>query len=366
MIPINDLQRIDEVLQTKLGNALNACLARSWYLLGPETQAFEQEFAQYCGTTHCIGLANGTDAIELALRALQVAPGDEVATVANAGMYSTIAIKNVSATPLYIEINAKDANMDPADLRKRLHKNTKAIIATHLYGQLCAINEIIQIANEWQIPVIEDCAQAHGAMQNGHKAGSFGSIGCFSFYPTKNLGALGDAGAIVTNSATLATRIVQLRQYGWGPKYHCSIPGGRNSRMDELQAAVLRAKLHYLDDWNARRREIAQEYCYAFRGLTAIEVPTTIDESYVAHLYVIKTPKREALRQHLATLNIATEIHYPIPDYLQPCAKNDHHFHLSITEKSCNEVLTLPCFPFLKQGEITSVIKGVKQSLQME
>ncbi len=358
MIPLNDLQRTSSELLLDLNEAINKCLARGWYLLGPETDAFEEEFAHYCGSAHCVSVANGTDAIEMALRAIGVKENQQVVTVANAGMYSTIAIENIGAKPLYVEIDEASLNMDPTALRNSLTENIAAIIVTHLYGKMVDIKELQMIAKEHSIPIIEDCAQAHGALYDGKKAGSFGDIACFSFYPTKNLGAMGDAGAIITNDFELAQRVKKLRQYGWSTKYKSELAGGRNSRMDEIQAAVLRVKLKHLDSWNKKRRTIAAEYNSSFEDLN-IKLPLAIDESYVAHLYVIRSQSRHELQTYLITKGIKTEIHYPIPDYLQPSYLK-HNYRLPVTEKSCEEVLTLPCFPELSAEELTKTIKEVR------
>ncbi len=258
MLYINNLQRHNSLISKKLKKAIGNVLSRGRYILGPEVEGFEKEFAEYCKTRFCVGVANGTDALELALKAVNINPTDQVATVANAGMYSTTAIYAVGATPLYIDIMPHGMNMSPDDLARKITKKTKAIIVTHLFGQMADVDKISGMANKYNIPLIEDCAQAHGARRNNKYAGTYGYCGCFSFYPTKNLGALGDAGAIITNDKALETKIRQLRQYGWKKKYHSDMGQGRNSRLDELQAAILRAKLPYLEKWNKKRRCIAK------------------------------------------------------------------------------------------------------------
>jgi dTDP-4-amino-4,6-dideoxygalactose transaminase len=335
---INDLKRHNRALEGELKEAINRVLARGWYILGPEVEAFEHEFAAYCGVKACVGVANGTDALELALRALDVPPGGSVATVANAGMYSTTAILSIGARPLYVDVSEESMNMDP----ERLTRDVAAIVVTHLYGRMADVRRIRAIADSAGIPMIEDCAQAHGAEVDGRRAGAWGTLGCFSFYPTKNLGSLGDGGAIVTNDTALAAKIRSLRQYGWTSKYRSTIAGGRNSRLDELQAAILRTKLPHLDGWNERRREIARQYGAA-----------RVDSSYVVHLYVVRTPSRDQLRQTLAAAGIATDVHYPIPDYRQESVSLP--LNLPVTEKCCSEVLTLPCFPEMTGNEIEDV-----------
>jgi aminotransferase EvaB len=357
-ILLNDLKRHHEPLAVELGAAVNRVLASGWYILGQETESFEAEFASYCGVSHCIGVGNGTDALELALRALAIGPGAEVATVANAGMYSTTAILRTGAAPLYVDVDPSSMNMSPASLRAALSSRTAAVIVTHLYGRMAAMEELLEIARAANIPVIEDCAQAHGAERAGRKSGSWGTLGCFSFYPTKNLGAMGDGGAVVTADASLAAKVRSLRQYGWTAKYRSTVAGGRNSRLDEMQAAVLRAKLPHLDGWNARRREIARRYDEALPGLT---LPAEAAE-YVAHLYVIRSSERERLRQALAAAGIGNDIHYPVPDHLQDSLRGVEFraTPLPVTERCAREVLTLPCFPEMTDGEVAEIAATVR------
>ena len=339
--------------------ALDAAIARvndrGHYILGPEVQAFEREFAAYCGAASCVAVGNGTDALELALRVLGAGESDEVVTVANAGGYATTAIRATGATPVYVDIDADLLGMDPALLEHAITPRTRAIVVTHLYGRLAHIDAIARLAKERGVALIEDCAQAHGASHDGRKAGTFGAIGCYSFYPTKNLGALGDAGALVTNDPALAARIAELRTYGWRGKYRVASPGGMNSRMDELQAAVLRIKLPHLDAWNARRREIALRYAAAIED-PLIELPPTLPgRDDVVHLYVVRAQQRDALRAHLRAAGIATDVHYPVPDHRQPAWADAKPPRLSHTERACAEVLTLPCYPELKEAEIAAV-----------
>jgi aminotransferase EvaB len=330
-------------------------LDRGWYILGPEVAAFESEFAAYCGTAHCVSVANGTDALEIALRALGIKPGDGVATVANAGGYSSTAIRSVGAEPVYIEIDPVSMNMQPAALSAAMNGRVRAVIATHLYGRMADVKVLLEIANAAGVPLIEDCAQAHGATLDGRKAGSWGALGCFSFYPTKNLGACGDGGAITTNDAALANRVKLQRQYGWTAKYR-SNEHGRNSRLDEMQAAILRTKLPLLDGWNRRRREIAALYNEALAE-SEIAWPRGAGEAFVAHLYVVRAPDRDALRDELKAAGIATDIHYPIPDHLQDAVRREKRAMVSLpeTERAAREILTLPCYPELRQEEIERI-----------
>lgn len=357
---INDLSlHIQPIAQT-IEQAISRVVASGWFVLGPEVAAFEKEFADYCGVDYCVTLGNGTDALELALRSLNIDQSSKVLTVANAGMYSTAAILATGATPVYADIQDDNLLIDVADVTHLINtQKIDAIVITHLYGLLLDVQQLVQLANSKNIPVIEDCAQAHGAMLNGKKAGSFGDIACFSFYPTKNLGALGDGGAVVTSRGDLAQRVRQLRQYGWESKYRATLAGGRNSRLDEMQAAVLRVILPLLDGWNARRREIATRYSQGICHEN-IATPTIHNEEYVAHLYVIKTTDRESLKQHLSVAGIPCDVHYPIPDYQQPaCAHLFPEISKPVTEQQCNQVLTLPCFPEMTDAEVDMVINSI-------
>jgi dTDP-4-amino-4,6-dideoxygalactose transaminase len=364
-VALNDLLRQTTALQSELAAAMNRVLASGWYILGRECAAFESEFAAYCGVAHCISVANGTDALELALRTLGVGPGDTVATVANAGGYSTTAIRAVGAEPLYIDIHPDTMNMSAADLAAHLTPAVRAVIATHLYGRMADLPALLAVTGAASIPLVEDCAQAHGAAIGGRKAGSWGALACFSFYPTKNLGALGDGGAITTRDGPLAERVRSLRQYGWHAKYLC-VEYGRNSRMDEMQAAILRAKLPHLDGWNARRRAVAATYSAALAG-QSVECPRDFGPDNVAHLYVVRTPRRDRVRAALLAAGIATDIHYPVPDHLQPAARGTAAAatHLPATEQATREILTLPCYAELADEEIAAV-RAALQALPLE
>lgn len=333
-------------------------LDRHWYVLGEEVSSFETEFADYVGVKHCVAVANGTDALEIALRSFGVGKGDRVVTVANSGFYSSTAIHLVDACPVYVDVDETTLTMALRAFRDSLQLNPKAVIVTHLYGQMACIGDLVQAARSAGIPIIEDCAQAHGATRDGRKAGSWGDAACFSFYPTKNLGALGDGGAIVTNDDSHAATLRTLRQYGWSTKYQVHTRGGMNSRLDEVQAAVLREKLPHLDASNNARRHIASAYNAAFQGLP-LQLPVVGDD-YVAHLYVVRIREREAFRGFLKNEGIATDVHYPIPDHLQ-FAYPDAVVagSLSVTETSSDSVVSLPCFPGLTQVELDRVIAAV-------
>lgn len=357
---INDLGRHISPMQNEIAQAIARVTASGWFVLGPEVNAFEKEFAAYCGSDYCVSLANGTDALELALRAISIGTGNKVITVANSGMYSSAAILAAGAMPVYADVEADTGLIDINDLKHIVsEQKIDAIIVTHLYGLMADMHQIMQIAKDKGIRVIEDCAQAHGATLKGQKAGSFGDINCFSFYPTKNLGALGDGGAIVTNHTELAERVKQLRQYGWETKYRATLAGGRNSRLDEMQAAILRVMLPMLDKWNARRRQIASRYTSGINN-AKILTPKIYGEEFVAHLYVIHAEKRESLKSYLASKQIPSDVHYPVPDYRQPAYA--HLFagvHKPTTEKQCAAVLTLPCFPEMADEEVDTIIAYV-------
>lgn len=362
MIPLNSLLRHVEPLQEELAAVSDRVIRSGYYVLGPHLEAFEAQFARYCGVDHCIGVANGTDALELSLRAVGVQAGDRVAVVANAAMYSTSAVLAIGARPVFVDV-CEDSTMDPAALRNALETDAvRAVVVTHLFGRLADIDSISAIARASGAALVEDCAQAHGARdQSGKTAGSFGDVASFSFYPTKNLGALGDGGAVVTRSADVAARVRQLRQYGWGQKYRNELAGGRNSRLDELQAAMLSTMLPRLDGWNSKRREIANHYSANIKNVL-IEVPPAGAEESVAHLYVIRSPERVRLRAHLTEHGVGTDVHYPLPDHRQPCFAGQYdEVLLPRTERDAETVLSLPCFPELTDNEVEQVVSACNQ-----
>jgi dTDP-4-amino-4,6-dideoxygalactose transaminase len=361
VIPVIDLSRQHAPLRAELDAAIARVLDREWYILGEEVNAFEAAFAAYCGVRHCVAVANGTEALQLALRALGVGPGDRVATVANAGGYATSAITQAGAIPVYVDVDPIALLMSAQTLASLTAPDVRAVIVTHLYGRMADVDAIAGIARPRGIALIEDCAQAHGARRDGRMAGTLSDVGCYSFYPTKNLGALGDAGALVTDDAALTQRLRQLRTYGWSSKYHCAITGGMNSRMDELQAAVLSAKLPHLDVWNRRRRAIARRYAGAIRN-AHIALPPLADDADVVHQYVVRSPARDALRAYLSDAGVATDVHYPVADHLQdawraPAAATG----LEQTVRACASVLSLPCHPGLDDAEVDTVAAACNQ-----
>lgn len=359
MKAINDLLRQRAAIAPLLSGALDRVIGRGWYILGPEVEAFETAFAAYCGVTGCAGVANGTDALELALRALGVTAGDHVVTVANAGGYSTSAILSLGAVPVYVDVDPATLTINPALLPAAFKAKTRAAIITHLYGRMADMPAVMELADAAGVPVVEDCAQAHGAMLAGRRAGSWGAAGAFSFYPTKNLGALGDGGAVISNDPKLVARVRQLRQYGWARKYECEVQGGRNSRLDEIQAAVLVDKLPLLDGWNAKRRSIANRYRQGIKNPLVMPLAEVAGE-HVAHLMVIRTERRDELRRLLTAAGVPTDIHYPVPDHLQPAWRGLlPRVTLPVTERAAREVLTLPCFPEMDMAEVDFVCEAV-------
>lgn len=357
-VPVNSLQRHIHPIEASLAAAAADVIRSGHYVMGPGVAKFESEFAAYCGVDHCISVANGTDALELALKAVGIVPGDSVAVTANAAMYGTSAVLACGAEPVFVDIVSTDSTLDPNQFARLVESGVeiKAVIVTHLYGRLASIEAIADLCAKHNVRLIEDCAQAHGAARGGRKAGAFGDIASFSFYPTKNLGALGDGGAIVCRDGEIARRVRQLRQYGWTKKYENGLRGGRNSRLDEVQARMLSLMLPLLDDWNDRRRDIANRYSREIRN-ARIQVPGSAGGEYVAHLYVIRADDRGALKTHLDAHDIQTEIHYPTPDHRQPCHADRYaDVHLPRTEADCASVLTLPCFPELTDDEVERVV----------
>jgi dTDP-3-amino-2,3,6-trideoxy-4-keto-D-glucose/dTDP-3-amino-3,4,6-trideoxy-alpha-D-glucose/dTDP-2,6-dideoxy-D-kanosamine transaminase len=358
-IPLNDLLRHNLLLHDELANSARRVIERGWYILGSEGAEFESAFASYCGVEYAVGMANGTDAIELALRAVGIGEGHGVATVANAGFYASTSIRAIGAQPVYVDVVPETYSMSIESLKRELARDSvQAVIATHLYGRLADIETIIAICRPLGIPVIEDCAQAHGARRNGRAAGSFGIAGCFSFYPTKNLGALGDGGAVTTSDAAIAERLRELRQYGWDRKYQVSRAGGRNSRLDELQAAFLLAKLPHLDRWNEARREIARRFSEEIRN-PRVKFPRDFGADNVAHLFVVRCQDRDGFRRHLEAHGIASDIHYPIPDHQQPAYAVANLAGLQETEHLTREIATIPCFGEMEEEEVSRVIAAV-------
>ena len=358
IVPFTDL-RPDPAVAAAIREAIDRVLNRSWYILGDELEAFEAEFAAYCGVRHCVGVGNGSDAIHLALRALEIGPGDEVITVAHTFIATGLAISWTGATPVFVDVDPITYTMDPHRIAEAITPKTRAIIPVHLYGQCADMDGIRGVARTHGLFVVEDAAQAHGASYRGAKAGTMGDLGCFSFYPTKNLGACGDAGAVVTDDGELADRLRRLRNYGQTVKYrHDTL--GFNTRLDDIQAAILQAKLLYLDEDNRRRQRVADAYR---TGLTpVITQPTTgPGRDHVYHLYVIQTINRSGLQTWLTNHGIGTQVHYPRPLHAQPVYRDGTHqaFALPVTESIASRVLSLPMYPTLTCEQIETVVAAV-------
>ncbi len=365
-IPLFDSSRLPQEIDTRTRLAVERVLTRSFYVLGPEVGGFETAFAAYHDVKECITVANGTDALELSLRALDIGAGDEVVTQSNAGGYGNSAIHLVGASPRFVDIKPSDLSFDEEQLSSAITPRTKAIIVCHLYGKAAKIDRICDIAAASNIPVIEDCAQSHGAEYRGRKTGSWGRLACFSFYPTKNLGAIGDGGAILTDDAALSEKLRKLRQYGWGEKYRSEIAGGRNSRLDEIQAAVLFERLEFLEHFNRERRTIARRYLQAFSGLPVDLPELGDDKEHVCHLFVVRISNRENVRAALKASGIQTAVHYPVPDHQQEWMKKlgRASASLPVTEAETERILTLPCFPGMTVEEQDRVIEAFTQALR--
>lgn len=359
-VPFVDLQVQHSHLANELSRAMEQVMKRAWFILGQELEAFESEFAAYCAVSHCIGVGSGTEALHLALRACNIGPGDEVITVSHTFIATALAISWTGATPVFVDIDAATSTIDVKRIADAITPRARAILPVHLYGQCADMDQLLALAQQHRLLVVEDACQAHGATYKGRKAGTLGQAGCFSFYPSKNLGACGDAGAITTNDEELAKRIYLLRNYGQTRKYQHDVPG-YNSRLDELQAAILRVKLRHLDDWNEHRRQIAGLYRDGLRS-DLVTVPTeTAWGEHVYHLFVIRSPHRDLLQRHLHDHGVETQIHYPKPVHLQEaCAKiSNRRWHLPETEKIASEVLSLPMYPEMSKEQVQTVISAV-------
>jgi len=355
---MNDLgrRRADSLL---VDEAIARVVASGWYVQGPEHEAFETEFAAYCGVPHCIGVASGTDGLEIAIRALTADRAGAVLTAANAGGYTSVAARCAGREVRYADIDAQTLCLDPTDVARKLD-GISVVVVTHLYGRLAPIEEIVALCRQADVSVLEDCAQAVGAQRDGRRAGSFGDLAAFSYYPTKNLGAMGDGGAIVASGEELAGQVRMLRQYGWSSKYVIEREGGRNSRLDEIHAAVLRVRMRSLDADNKRRREIVARYVEAARA-TAVTVMPTPDADHVAHLAVALAEDRDSARAQLARAGVQTDVHYPVPDHLQAVYRTDAQPPLPVTEGVSRRLFTLPCFPSLLDAEIDAVCSALEE-----
>ena len=361
MIPFLDIKSTYTEIKDEIDASINRVLNSGLYILGPEVDAFESEWADYCGSNHAVGVANGLDALILALRALKVGPGDEVIIPSNTYIASWLAISAVGAIPIPVEPCPITYNINVKDINKAITPATKAIMPVHLYGQPADLDHIIKLSKQSGISVIEDAAQAHGAMYKGKRIGSHGDIVCWSFYPGKNLGAFGDAGAITTNRNDLAESIRKYRNYGSSVKYVTEVKG-TNSRLDPIQAAVLRAKLPHLDNWNDRLREISKFYTHELRDSEFI-LPKCPNWAYsVWHLFVIQTSNRDKLKSEFDKAGIGYLIHYPIPPHMQKAYK-DLKFkpeRLPLARQLADKIISLPIGPHLNNQSVRKIINVIK------
>ena len=360
-VPFLDLSGAYDELRADIDAAVQRVLASGWYLMGEELTGFEGEFAHFCGAQECVGVSNGLDALHLILRAIGLREGDEVIVPSNTYIASWLAVSQVGATPVPVEPDPRTYNIDPARIEDAITPRTRAIMPVHLYGQAADMDAIVEIAARHGLRVVEDAAQAQGARYKGRPVGSISDAAGWSFYPGKNLGALGDAGAVTTNDAELAERIRLLRNYGSRTKYVHEVQG-YNNRLDELQAAVLRVKLRHLGEWNARRRAIARLYSAELSGLGLglPEVPEWAEP--VWHLFVVRSPARDDLQRYMRARGVGTVVHYPTPPHLQP-AYRDLGFRegsLPVAEQIHREVLSLPIGPQMSRNDETAVIDAVR------
>ncbi|TNJ09748.1 aminotransferase [Aeromonas veronii] len=362
MISFLDLKSINAKYQQELKDACARVIDSGWYIMGNELAAFEQEFAVYCGTKHAIGVANGLDALILTLRAWKelgkISSGDEVIVQANTYIASVLAITENDLVPVLVEPHPVTYNLDPAVVQAAITSKTKAILPVHLYGQLSPMAELMVMAEQNNLLVLEDCAQAHGAEINGQRAGSWGDAAGFSFYPGKNLGALGDAGAITTNDDELAQTLKALRNYGSHKKYE-NLYQGVNSRLDEIQAAMLRVKLPYLDDETLRRQQIARMYRDNINNSLIVLPQVEVESGHVWHLFVIRSTKRDMLQLWLSEQGVQTLIHYPVPPHKQKAYDTWNSLFLPLTESLHHEVLSLPLDPTMTEKDVVRVIDAV-------
>jgi dTDP-4-amino-4,6-dideoxygalactose transaminase len=369
-VPFNDLRAQYLSVKAEIDDAVAEVLDSGWFILGPQVEAFEREFAAYCEVSYAVGVGNGTEGLQLALLACGVGPGDEVITTPLTAVFTALAVSATGATPVFVDIDPETYTLDPSQLERAFTPKTKAILPVHLYGQCADMNPIVELARQYDLAVVEDACQAHGALYKGHKAGCLGHAAVFSFYPTKNLGAYGDAGMIVTDDQEIADQVRMLRNGGQRGRYR-HVVKGFNSRLDELQAAILRVKLRKLDEWNAARRRLARLYNEL---LKESKVVTPVERGYaqhIYHLYVVRSRRRDDLRSFLQKHGVETLIHYPTPVHLQEAYRDSGDSglrrgerRLSLlrrAESSADEILSLPLFPSLKERQVTHVCDLIGQ-----
>ena len=358
-IPLVDLKAQYAAIETEMRAAIDGVLEGAEFINGPEVADFEERFAAFCGADFAVGVGNGTDALTLALNALGVGPGDEVITAANTFIATAEAIVSAGARPVFVDVDPGHFNMTAEGLSAAITPKTKAAIPVHLYGQLAPMADIMEVARQHSVKVVEDAAQAHGAEYQGKRAGSWGDAAAFSFYPAKNLGAYGDAGAVVTKDGGLAATVRMMRDHGRTDKYRHEYVGG-NSRLDTLQAAVLGVKLGYMEEWNAARRAVAAKYDAALGEFPWLTLPARMSGGrHVYHLYVIQTGRREELRQHLSANGIGVGIHYPLPLHLQPAFRSLGYGlgDFPVAERLAGAILSIPMYPELSDAQLGRVVQ---------
>ncbi|GIP60275.1 aminotransferase [Paenibacillus woosongensis] len=342
-------------------DSVQRVLHSGWYILGEEVKRFESDFADYCGTKYCLGVANGLEGLELIIKGYDIGPGDEVIVPSNTYIASILSISANGATPILVEPDIKTYNIDPYKIEEKITPMTKAILVVHLYGQVCNMDPIREIADKYNLKIIEDCAQSHGAIYGNLKAGNLGDAAAFSFYPGKNLGALGDAGAITTNDEQLFQKLAALRNYGSHKKYE-NIYKGYNSRLDEIQAPILAEKLKYLDEDNQLRRDIALYYLNNISNKEII-LPYVEEklESHVWHVFAIRTPNRDHFIEYMSKREIQTMIHYPIPPHKQKAYEEWNQLSFPISEKIHSEIVSLPISPVMNMEAVNQVVGAVNE-----
>ena len=362
MIRFLDLYKINEQHRSEIDNAIKSALDSGWYILGKEVEKFENEFASFCGVKHAIGVANGLDALIISLKALDIGEGDEVIVPANTYIATILAITANNAVPILIEAEIDSYNIDTKKIEAAITPKTKAIMPVHLYGQACDMTAILEIAKKHNLKIVEDCAQAHGAVYNDKCVGSFGDCNGFSFYPGKNLGALGDGGMITTNDDEIAEKVRAIRNYGSLVKYE-NLYKGMNSRLDEIQAGILSVKLAYLEGDNEKRRQVANYYLKNIKN-SAITLPKVMigdEKSHVWHLFVIRCEKRDELKKYLLDSGVETVIHYPIPPHKQIAYKELENLNFPISEQIHREVLSLPISSVMTDEDMQVIVKIINE-----
>lgn len=355
-VPIVELKSQYLGMREEIDGAIRQVMEASWFILGEQGRRFEEEFAAYLGLPHAVGVGSGTEALHLALLALGVQPGDEVITSPVTAAATACAIRFANAIPVFADVDVRTLTLDPADVERRVTSRTRAIVPVHLYGHAVDMDPLLDLAQRHGLKILEDCAQAHGTRYRGRLVGTLGDAAAFSFYPSKNLGAYGDGGAVTCGTAEIAHQVRMLRNYGEEERYYHSIEGF-NSRLDEIQAAILRAKLPHLDAWNARRRAIAAEFGRLIQN-EAVTLPSEAEWStHIYHLYVVRTADRDALRRHLAEGGVGSQIHYPVPLHLQKAFA-----HLGqgagscpVAEEAAGHILSLPLYPELTEDQVAHV-----------